>query len=213
MNRSLLASAWAMALTVLASSPVKADPIAWGFDWSATPGAVTAGTGKVNLSNEPPHLAFDNSTVVATNLKTFSTASPLTPDKFGSMDGYYLLTLHLTDVASSKSGFLYFFGKLGGSFSMSNANVTNTTLSNPNQQLTLGGTTFLVSLNSYTPPGPPNQGNLGSIGAFIQVVGGNGHIADKAPEPSTMLLAGLGAGLGGLAAWRRRRRRAAEALA
>jgi hypothetical protein len=201
-----LATGAALLLVLLVGGPACADPISWGYNWSASPAFLTGGSGKITLSNEPPHTAFDNSNVVATNLQVFSTADPLvTSDTFGPSDGKYSLSVQLTDVATLKTGILTFMGQLQGSFSSLSANVTNTFFSPQTQSIVLGGTKFVVTMNSYTPPGPPDQGNLGSIGAYVQV--------SRAPEPATLLLAGLGAGLAGLAGWRRRRKKAAALAA
>ena len=61
---------------------------------------------------------------------------------------------------------------------------------------------FTVSLIAYTPPGPPDQSNAGSISAHVSVT--TTQTADL-PEPSTMLLSGLGLTFLGGAAWRKRR--------
>jgi hypothetical protein len=101
------------------------------------------------------------------------------------------------------TGSLTFTGQLQGKFSQFNALVTNTVTSPFTQSILLGYTTFIVTLDSYTPPGPPSQGNFGSIGATVEL--SSLKPSEKTPEPSTMALAGLGAGIAGLAAWRRRR--------
>ena len=91
------------------------------------------------------------------------------PDTFAANQGFYALKLDLTDLTSGKSGFLLFFGQLQGSFSQGNANVTNTFFSPATQSIGLGNNFYTVTMNSYSPPGPPSEGNLGSIGAFVQV--------------------------------------------
>ena len=72
------------------------------------------------------------------------------------------------------------------------------------QQITkvLGTNEYTVKFVSYTPPGPPDSGNKGSIAYHVTV---RNLDIQKAPEPSTMLLAGLGASFLGLGAWRKRR--------
>lgn len=180
----------------------RADLISWGYDWAASPAAVTAGTGSVSLSNETFKTAVGNSQVVVTNLKVFSTAVPGTPDTFGLGDGNYSMILKLTDIDSGLTATLTFTGQLQGSFSASSANVTNTFTGLVSQTAFLGANQYTVTLNAYTPPGPPAQGNLGSIGAFVQV---SKIDIQRVPEPTALALAGLGVGMAGLAAWRRRR--------
>lgn len=197
-KRTLVLRILALALVLLGASNAHAGLISWGYDWSASPSFVTAGTGKITLSNESFHTAVGNSDIVATNLKVISTADPLSPDVFTAVDGNYSLTLKITDIDSSQFGFLTFTGQLQGKFSSLNANVTNTLFPLTTQSITLGTNLYTVSMTYYTPPGPPEQGNLGSIGAYVQV-------QEQVPEPSTLALAGVGLAVGVLAGWRRRR--------
>jgi hypothetical protein len=203
MKRIHATSVFALALLLTSSQAAHAGLISWSYDWNAGPAYVTAGGGKVTLSNEIPNVAVGNSNVVATNLKVYSGADPTKPDTFTIAGGHYGLTIDLTDNATHKSGSLIFTGQLQGSFSQYSSNVTNTFFSPTTQMLTLGNTTFTVTVNSYTPPGPPSQGNLGSIGAYIQVAPSI-HIT-SVPEPGSIALASLGIGLVGLRAFRRRR--------
>jgi hypothetical protein len=196
----------AAAIALLGSTATaSAAPIKWGYDWSASPGFVTAGASKVTLSNETYHNAAGNSQVVATQLQVFSTASPLTPDTFGAGGGYSL-TINLKDIDSGATGSLTFTGQLQGSISQLSANVTNTFTGATTQTTLLGFTSFAVTMASYTPPGPPDQLNYGSIGAFIEVT--SLKPSETTPEPSTIALMGIGAGIAGLSAWRRRRKAA-----
>lgn len=202
---------YALAVTFLflGTSTARADLIPWAFDWTATPPAVLGGGGSVSLTNESYHTAVGTSNVVATQLKVNSTANPATPDMFGVLDGAYALTIKIYDLDSGTNGSLTFLGQLQGKFSNSNANITNTFFNPFQQSIVLGGNTYVVTMNSYTPPGPPSQGNLGSIGATVEVRGG--PKPNDLPEPSTMLLAGLGMGLAGAGAWRRNRKALAHA--
>ncbi len=204
-KRTLFSHTLALAVVLLGATAAQASPIQWGYDWNASPSSVVAGGGSISLSNESPHTAAGNSTLVATQLQVFSTASPGSPDTFGPSQGHYALQINLKDIASGSTGFLLFFGQLQGSFSQLNSNVTNTFFSPTTQSIGLGSNYYTVTMTTYTPPGPPDQGNLGSIGAFVQVQ----TLRDKlsqVPEPSTMALAGMSLGLAGLAAWRRKRR-------
>lgn len=187
---------------MLTATTASAAPIQWGYNWSATP-FVTAGTGMITFSDESYRTAAGDSHVVAAQLQAVSSAHFTTPDVFGPGDGNYTLSLALKDIDSGVNGTLTFTGKLQGQFSQYNALVTNTFNSPTVQSILLGYTTFVVTLYSYTPPGPPNQANLGSIGAMVEV--SSMKPAQATPEPSSMALAGLGLGAAGLAAWRRRR--------
>jgi spore coat protein U-like protein len=196
------ASVFALALLLLSSPSAHAGLISWTYDWNAGPAAVTAGGGSISMSNETTQIAFGNSNVVATNLKVNSTADPKTPDTFTAGGGHYSLAVDLTDNVSHHSATLFFTGQLQGSFSQYSSNVTNTFFSPTTQSVQLGNTIFTVTVNSFTPPGPPSSGNLGSIGAYVQVAPAI-RIA-SIPEPAGITLAGIGLCLVGLGASRRR---------
>jgi hypothetical protein len=202
-QRTLLLFSLALAALLLGSTAAHATPIQWGYNWNAFPSSVVAGTGWVSLSNEPGHTATGNSSTVATALKVFSTASSTSPNQFGPSQGHYALQITLTDTASGNSGSLLFFGQLQGTFSQSTANISSTFSGPTTQSIGLGANYYTVSLTSYAAPGPPQQGNLGSIGAFVQVQPLRNKLA---PEPSSIALASLGIGFAGLGAFRRRRR-------
>jgi hypothetical protein len=220
--KRLLQRGAALALLVLAVRPAGADPISWGFDWNNGPVKVYVRppknpldkVGYVSLSSESFKTAFDNSDLAATNLQTFSTAPATKPDTFAPFvslknpgTGYYFLTIDLSDLTGlpGHTGSLTFFGKLDGSISAGNSNLTNQFIGPTTQSLLLGNDYFIVSLTSFSPPEPPSPdvpgGKVGSIGAHVDVL--DAHRA--LPEPTTLLLAGLGAGLAGLAGWRRPR--------
>jgi hypothetical protein len=206
MNKGMLV--WrllALAVVLLGAGEVRADPVAWGYDWTATPPFVPDGAGRVTLSNETFHQMVGDSQVVATNLKVFSTADPTSPDVFGPAEGNYSLAIKLTDLDTGLFATLTFTGQLQGTFSASSANVTNTFTGMTTQTVTLGMHAYTVTMTSYTPPGPPEQGNLGSIGATVEV-----READilRVPEPTSLGLAKLGLVLAGLVVcrWRAVRR-------
>ncbi len=203
MKRITATCVLALALLVASSPSARADLIPWGFDWNAT-ASVSAGSSSISFSNEPAHVAVGDSFTVATNLKVISTTDPNHADMFSGSGGKYSLTIDLVDTTSKAKGSLTFTGQLQGAISEYNANVSNTFFSPATQSITLGDTVFTVTLDSYTPPGPPSQGNLGSIGAFVQV-SPSLHITST-PEPGTITLAGMGVALAGLGAWWRRKK-------
>jgi hypothetical protein len=193
--------------------------------------------GGVTLSNEPTKNATGSSVVVMTNLHVFSAAPPTAPDVFSSQTGFWKTQLILTDSASGASATANFSGKFTGNFSGGtvvggtlqggSANIGN--IFDPQTvSFKLGNFNYTVSLlipdpitgnlvPGYTPPGPPGASNGGAISAYVTVTTGDstggGPGISSVPEPSTMLLAGLGLSFGGFAAWRTRRRRGALALA
>src|SRR5581483_8755409 len=111
---------------------------------------------------------------------------------------------------------LTFSGVFSGELSARSANIKNSFSGETTRTVTLGGNTYQVSLSNdlYSPPGPPGISNAGSISAHVEVTpasddtgGGPGGGPSDTPEPSTMLLSGLGLSVLGAASWRRQQRR------
>jgi hypothetical protein len=200
---SLFSSAALVAL--LAVAPARAGLVAWSYNGARTPVSIPAdspGTGGVFLTDEPMKSAVGSSDIVLTNIHVLSSASADAPDMLMT-GGQYTLQLTITDTASGKTGILTWNGKLSGSFSASSANLTNAILSPVVQMLTLGSNVYTVTVGPYSPPGPPTASNVGSIAAHVDISGST--VQGNSPEPSTMVLSGLGLSLLGGMAWRRRR--------
>jgi len=214
MKRLFTASALALVLALASGGAAQAallppEFISWNYNFAPGAPAVFADgdpttVGSVSFTNEQGGNATGNSDIVATNLRVGSSANTSTPDRL-DINGAYSLTLNL---ASNQAGHLYsgtltFTGKLGGTFSAESANITNSFDSNSLQVLTLGNYIFTVSLPYFTPPGPPDQENAGSISAHVQV---SGTSPNQVPEPSSIVLSALGVCfLGCRAALRRRK--------
>ncbi len=202
MKRTLFLRAAALALVLLCGTTARADLIPWGYQTAAFPGSVSAGSSShVTLTPESFHNAAGDSNIVAASLQTVSGVPHSTPDVFTSSQGKYSIQITLTDTTSSASAFLLFKGQLQGNLSSSSANVTNTFFSPTTLSIGLGSNVYTVTMAYYTPPGPPTEGNLGSIGASVQVR----PLKQLVPEPTSLALAGLGFGLAGLTGWKRRR--------
>jgi len=209
MKRFLSAHVAALALLLMAGAGARAsvppDSIAWTYNFNPAVPAVLAdgnpGAG-VTFTNEPTKTAVGSSDIVATNLRVFSTATAGTPDTLAGSTNYALTLVLTVNDGGPHTASLTFTGKLGGAFSAESANVTNTFLDAGPKTVSLGSYDFTVSLIAYTPPGPPDQSNAGSMSAHVSVT--TTQTADL-PEPSTMLLSGLGLTFLGGAAWRKRR--------
>ncbi len=200
---------------VSASTPgaVQVSPGIWVNQVSAI-AADSPGTGGISFTNEPQKDVTGNSDIVASNLKVFSSADPTSPDHL-TTNGAYSFALVLTDKASGQVAQLTFTGKLSGTFSAGNSNVGNqftgptvTVNGQPvvGQTVTLGQWTYTVTFpsNYYSPPGPPLASNSGSISAHVSITPAGIHPA-TVPEPSTLVLSGLGLALVGASRWRKRR--------
>ncbi len=199
----LFGAVFAVFLTT--GSVAQADLVHWSYSWSRSPSEVLAnapGTSYVSLTSEPVQNVVGDSDIVSTNLRTVSNAPDGTPDHFTNKA--YVLTLTLTDQASGQTGNISFSGVLNGTVSAHSANIANT-FNNPTMQsIVLGNYKYTVTLPYYTPPGPPSSTNAGSISAHVMVTG---ELINSLPEPSSLLLAGLGVILVGLASWRDRGQR------
>jgi hypothetical protein len=195
----------ALALLVLAGNGARADFIQWSYNWNINPISVLSdsGNGSVSFTNQPAQTASGNSDTVATNLKANSLAAPASPDTLNNT-GAYSLTLALTDSTSGQSGTLTFSGKLSGSFSKNSANITNQFNSPTVQTLFLGNNSYTVSIGPYSPPGPPDSTNLGSIAAHVDVSSIT-PVNSPTPEPSALLLGLCGLSGAGAFSWRKRR--------
>jgi hypothetical protein len=210
MKRSLLHFFGAsLSLLVIAGLQARADFIGYDYSWSPSSLVVAAdsgGTGGINMTFQPLQHADGMSDVVATNIRTFSSAPVSSPDTV--TNGTYSLTLNLTDSASNASGQVTFTGVFNGSMSATSANVSNQFTGQTTQTLTLGGHTYTITIGPFAPPGPPSASNAGTISAHVAVdgSGGGGGGGDNQPEPSTLVLSGLGAAFLGLVSWRKRAR-------
>jgi hypothetical protein len=204
MRRFSLPFACTVVLALGVAPAARADFIHWSYNWTPNTPAVFSDNkaAKITLTNEPGADAVGDSDIVATNLRTFSTADPSKPDVFTG--AAYKLTLTLIDEESRESASLTFEGVFTGTLSAKSANIDTLFVGQANHKVVLGGNAYTVEIGTYSPPPPPNATNAGSIGAIATVrVDG---IKDV-PEPAALALAGVGLGLAALARYRRRRRR------
>jgi hypothetical protein len=193
----------ALVILLAGAAPARADLILWNYDWSRSPTDVFAdapGNSYIALTDEQIKSAVGDSDIVATNLRTYSTAPPSEPDTFTAKP--YVLSLFLQDVASGMSGTLVFTGQFDGTLSSLSANIKNTFTGKTTQSIQLGNNIYTASVGPYAPPGPTDATNAGSISAHAMVTVQS--VIQDVPEPGTLVLAGLAAPAG-LMWWRRRR--------
>ncbi|MCI0379018.1 MAG: PEP-CTERM sorting domain-containing protein [Gemmataceae bacterium] len=169
--------------------------------------------------------ATGDSGIVIFNLASFSSADLSAPDSFTTVP--YGLTLTLGDTKSlgsdKTSGTLTFTGEFSATKVSKDSFLSpvNTFTSPTKQSLVLGSAeqgfrNYSVEILSFTPPGKPGSG-VGSVYAEVRINnpeeppgGGTGDPPpSNTPEPSTLILAGLGLPILGLV-WRRRQKKTQE---
>jgi len=178
-----------LALALLFALPLsaRADLIPWSYNWSRSPNEIHAdapGTGYITLTDESQHSAVGDSDVVATNMRTFSTALPASPDHFTAKT--YAMTLNLVDLDSGLTGSLTFTGQIDGDLGAQFSRLTNTFTGPVTQSIVLGEHRYTASNLMFTPPGIPGAANAGSISAHATIT------VEHVPEPSSLLLSALG---------------------
>jgi hypothetical protein len=187
-------------LTFLAPS-ARADIVTWAYDWTHTPNTVWAHNSRddgISLTNTALKHAAGSSDIIATYLKPFSDDPRKHPAHFAH--AVYSLTLYILDNASHQWGQVTFHGFFTGSLSRASADIRNHFVGDKTEKLHLGRHLYTVTIDHYTPPGPPGSKEWGSIGAHVRV--------SHNPEPSGLALAGLGLPvLGGALWWGCRKRR------
>jgi hypothetical protein len=210
MNRFLFASVSALTLLLAAGTGAQAgllpEHVQWTYNFAPGAPAVLADgndAAGVTFTNEPNKVAVGSSDIVVSNIRVFSAATAGAPDVLSANGGYTVaLQLSTSDDSGVHTATLTFSGKLSGSFSAEHAQIANEFTGETTQKVMLGNYSFTVSMIAFTPPGPPDQTNAGSIAAHVAV---ENLTPAQVPEPSTMLLSGLGLTFLGGAAWRKRR--------
>jgi hypothetical protein len=204
-NTRLFAAA--VALCLFAGARARADFINWDYSWNPSSSAILADNptlGRITLSSASGE-AVGNSYIVATNLRTLSSADPSSLATFTS--AAYGLGLTILDEASGQTGTLNFSGTFDGTLSSKSAIISNAFTGPTTQSVQLGDHLYTVQIGPFAPPGPPTATIAGSISALANVA------VKDVPEPSTLLLSGLCLSLCGAGWWWRRARSLALDLA
>jgi hypothetical protein len=203
---------------VLFSGTAQAAPVPWTYNF--TPSTLQVNSDNpgsfATITNEPGRVVnTDHTFITATNITVTSNAPSGFPDEF-TQHGNVTFSLYLKDNNSNQNMTFLFNGTFNTTDALNKSTVSGdasnlqfTPLGNQNVVQVLGQNEYTIKFYSYTPPGPPLSGNKGSIA--YQVTVRNLDI-QKSPEPSTMLLAGLGASFMSFSAWRKKRRKQAAAV-
>jgi hypothetical protein len=185
-------------LLLFAGAPAgRAAFVPWTYSWTRGTMILPAGTGGIAFTRQHLQHANGSAEVTATTLVMFSSATDSKPDRLGKSP--YHLTMTVTDGASHQSGSLTFGGVLNGTFSWDRSHLASTFLSPKAQAVHLGHYWYFVSLSGVVAPTPTSAGH---INASVTV--------KHNPEPSTLVLAGVGLGFVGLLCRRRARELGSE---
>jgi hypothetical protein len=197
----------ALVLCLLTGARARADFINWDYSWNPSSSAVLADNptmGRITISSASGE-AIGNSFIVATNIRTVSSADPANPATF--TNAAYGLSLTILDDASGQTGTINYSGAFNGTLSSKSALISNTFTGPQTLSVQIGNHLYTVQIGPFGPPGPPTATNAGTISALANV-----SVKDV-PEPSTLVLSGLCLSLLGAGWWWKRPRGLALELA
>jgi hypothetical protein len=215
MKRSSVALWTAAVAVVLLAGPAKAAPPEWRYKWTPSTFSIESDDSpdsKIKLTGQNDPQVFGGSDITSSTVTVESNANPGTPDEFASTADV-VWNLKITDIESGVNKNFTFTGSFNTQDPLdpstvaegqSNVKFTHKTpLSYADQQI--GNNLYTITYNGYTPPPPEGADTSGSISYRVRV---RPLDIQKAPEPSSMMLAGLGASFLGFGAWRKRRQNA-----
>lgn len=230
MQRSLATLlAAALAAVFVTAGGARAEDFPWSYSGTGTTIFNTnnsAQTSSINFVGTSGNATGDSGIIIY-NLSTSSTATLASPDSFTKVP--YDLTLTLGDTKSlgkdSSTGTVKFSANFSAQKVTKDSFLSpvNTWVSPTIQSVVLGSDDtgwrkYTVDILSFTPPGKPGTG-LGSIYAEVRITpttgpggsgdgggsgGGGGGGGNSTPEPTSLILAGLGLPVVGMF-WRRRK--------
>lgn len=144
--------------------------------------------------NNDMHTAATDTTDISTRIWSFSTATAAHPQSVSDLP--FAINLKLTDKSSGLSEYVSFGGALDGNLWNNGSTLSPTFFGPLSKSVDINHRSFTVTFESFTPPT-----GFGHSGEFVFDVN-----VQHNPEPSTLVLAGIGAPLFSLYLRRRRRR-------
>jgi hypothetical protein len=214
MSRLPTSSVFVVLLGLLLSErPVAADTLVWDYSTFVFPTFVSANPGGPPSPASPTNpfpwlssggiaftgnlgLAFGSQSIVFANWFSWGVLPTVGSSTFDHQPLSLVIGIH--DWASNESKLATFTAYLDGTISSNGANLVLTSPT-PSQTLHLGSASYRIDLGSITLSGPP--GGHGPVGASAPVhPWPNGSIlarveVNQGPEPSTLVLFGVGGSL------------------
>jgi hypothetical protein len=192
----------------LVAGQSRADYMNWSYSTSAVPPGFSV-TGANNGSGSVQLTPFTNvagaSSIAALAYQTAAT----TPVTFSAQSTAFTLSMTITDNATHDSGSLSFTGSISGTLSPTSSTLVET-FAVTQKSLTLDGHIYTVTLPSSVALAPPTSPQH-NIMATVSVSNSGG--VQGVPEPTSLMLGGLGVCLMGLGGWWKRRPKAARQAA
>jgi hypothetical protein len=199
-----------------------AGPVKWSYDWTVGPSLIPSdvfGKGSLQVADDPSgtHDKQGSQDTLVASLFTAIDLNLSDSEKvFFDHSPTISMMLSLQDsaaAAASKpnaSTTLTFTGHFTGFFTKNDASAVGFSFDQKSSgPVQLGDNTYIVSFtqpNAYVAPDFPGSTTAGAITAHVDVSEGGGEPpppASDTPEPSTLVLAGLGLSCATLVLWRR----------
>jgi hypothetical protein len=199
---------------LLCGGGARAGYMDWSYRWSISPAPVLAsGTGTVSQALGQPGMGASH--ILAAAVTTSSDAPANNPDRYNQS---FRLTLHLMDRHTHQSGSLTFYGTIYGTVTFDSAHLTES-FRTPVEYLRLGRHIYEVELPHYMrlmppgslvvptyfawvrvwnilPPPPPRvPPRLMAASVMMASIAAAPPTSAATPEPTGLILGGLGAAL------------------
>ena len=196
-----LLATW-IALLAVAASHSRADFLNWTYSSSASPPVVSVGANSPGGGGSVQLTGFTSAAgALSIPVVAYTTSAGTGVSFTGSLP--YTLSLNITDSTTHDTGSLTFSGSIVGNLSPTSSTLTNTfTTASP---LTLDGHVYTVSIAPVNLAGPssPQQNILATVS--VSNAGGGGPHPSNTPEPTSLVLSGLGFTFLGLGRWWKKR--------
>jgi hypothetical protein len=195
MKRLLSCAALASLISLALAAPAQAGSMAPTWDYSVSP--LTPVVYSDNTASSIQVAGVSQTGYTGTSEILFaqlsSVSSSTSPDTFTNQLWQVQLTIK-DEAAPTAPTTVTLSGHFNGTMSGGSAIISNVFDANP-ATITVNGNTYTVALNYFVGPSLPGSNNPGKLGALVTVDSvnlGGGSSAGVAPEPSSLLLCGLG---------------------